>query len=470
MFNIPFMIFLKMYIDDQFNENMGYRWAMSKHDLLAVGLMIGSFDFIQPLITPYVRNHIRLQTACNFACGLLAAIFLGVTDLKFMKPATLFYFLGCAFNGLCNSMNTFEYFIREMTKDKTQQAKMIQHVAALQISAMLLCGVVCGFAWVLGKEIKHGFALLNLTVLGIGILGCVTLYFFFQRITPKKYHSEPLECKFHTIDAYWPKNITLILLCRFFVSMNYGTMRIVLIPILMEKCESIHKQFGFLVVFGMVTIGVLMTIAFLYIAYDPHHENKWVWFPHLHIIICTISPIFLVILMYVPHIAAMLSIGVFGIFFSTLIQAKLTIDRNIMSTDKVLPRGSDLSLILTGVGQVIACVIAPYLEQYFENNFGGKKIYALWMNVIILCLLQPTLIILTWMADSSSELEKYKDLQVEFEQPLLVTLYNSWREGHPMSEVGKTRLLCELVAVSRHDHTELSLESLLSKEDETLTL
>merc|ERR1712096_244320 len=76
-----------------------------------------------------------------------------------------------------------------------------------------------------------------------------------------------------------------------------------------------------------------------------------------------VGPIILICLTMVENVWFQYFMGVCGASLSFLMQVKLTIDRNLMSTDEILPKTSNLSLIVNGVATTISVTVAPFLRK-----------------------------------------------------------------------------------------------------------
>merc|ERR1711907_260367 len=122
------------------------------------------------------------------------------------------------------------------------------------------------------------------------------------------------------------------------ISFNFGIFRVVLIPILMDAAKPAFGE-AYATKVGSIplVVGIIGASLFVYLNRDQRHRKIYLWFPYLNIIIYFTAPLVLMVLIFCEEIYVNLIMASAGVFLSTLSQAKLTIDRNVMSTDEYLP-------------------------------------------------------------------------------------------------------------------------------------
>jgi len=444
MFNVPFFMFLPLWMENEFNARPEKWNAFNQETLLMMVLLLGSFDFIQPLITPYIKNHIRLQCKVCFVCGAIANfLFLcaSAKQLRDIVPPISTTILAAIFTGFCNCVHLYEYFIREMTSDKTKQSEIIENVAICQILGMILVIIICSASYDGGQRNDNGFACLNGVCFLFGLLGTAVLFYFIENLPPKPYYppDSPTPSMWKSSFQGIPEQVLVILAIRGFVSFNFGLVRVILPKHFQKVVLKIDKLKKYVsTVFGsMFMIAIIISMSFLYFTRDTYHRKKWIWFPYVQLFISGLAPFILICLAFTETFWLQYLLGMVGTGLSLLMQAKLTIDRNLMSTDEILPKTSNISLIANGVATAIAVSLAPHLQKMI-----GIK--ALLINAANLFLVFVALFSYHKKTSLKQELEKFRDVDVLFENKFLNHLFVMWATGEKMSQVGKTRLLEEI--------------------------
>jgi hypothetical protein len=457
MFNTPFFMFLPLWLKREYDPKSERQelWnGIPISHMEMTLLIIGSLDFLQPLITPYIRNHIRLQCKICFIAGVIANFLFMCASAKSISALAHplhFSILAAVFTGICNCVHLFEYFIREMTSDKKKQSEIIENLAICQIVGIIFVTAICSGTWDWGEQNSgQGFAFLNGMSLLFGIFGTVVLFYFFHCMPPKRFYPTTEESVFQNLLTGIPQQILVILGIRFFISFNFGLLRVVLSPYFEDQImkQSAIKTHSTKILGAMFVIAIMISMSFLYFSRDTFHRNKWLWFPYIQMAVAFSAPIVLICLALVEVFWFQYVMGIIGGSLSFLMQAKLTIDRNLMSTDEILPKTSNLSLIVNGLATTIAVTVAPHLRQ----EIGVKT---LLINAGNLFLVFVALLIYHYRTSLRRCLEPYRDIEVIFQNDFLKHLYLTWMTGGKISQVGKTRLLQEI----KKNEPEIEIEA-----------
>jgi hypothetical protein len=465
----------------------------------------GSVDFIAPMITPFIPLYIKEQHAVSMILGLISCILFIITDDGFFETTncSAFYFLlaGGICSSLANATHIIEMYIRFITPVKIKQTRILENLQVVFILSTIGVLILCTGAYELGNAYfdRKGLMLVGYLAFAVGIMDCFVIYWFFQivDVDPRKlFVSQPkldvnaeellnsdatttistsgttnvaeeaksLLEKFKKGSRYLSPTIFVVLIGRFLTSANQQVLKIVVVPYLQDSITSLGAV-------GLLIVGVILSLGYIYYTLDPLHRQPYFWWPYPQCICYLLGSGLLVLFALVEKknvfeyneegvlkgsckndeqeecgqgFGLVVQCGVVAIcfFLSFVVQAKLTIDRNVMTTDKTLQWTSSWSVILTGIGTMGASAIGPKLKEKLKR----KSLYIMGGAFLIMAIF-----IYIYSKLRAKNVKVKMDKHVEIRKRLFILQKNkflkstlrSYREGHPLSWVAKERILSE---------------------------
>jgi len=458
VFTAPIYIVVPIYLENEFHGKKGSflprpeRWGFDEYITTTIILTLASLDFIMPLITPYIYKYIKYQHFISNILAIVSTFCFILADMEHIGGCLWFMIVGGICNSFGNSFHIIEIYIRFISPLKSKQAEIIESNMIIFVVSTIIVIMMVNGLYMYGESTRKGMTFTSVMGSVFGIFAMTCQYFFYSYVDvdmsklKKQTIKKQTKINKNVVSNYWSPSITVILICRFFISFNQAILKLVILP-LMQSTDEGHGlelwKASTPVVFGIIT-----AVMYLYFTKDPFHDHPWFWYPFPEGISCFCVSILLFAFIFIgtsveTSYPRLMLLGIM-FFFGFVLQAKMTIDRNMMTNNFMVDKSASLSLICNGCGVLTATLIAAYLKMWFRER-------CMYINVIALFLVSVGIFSFFYRRSGwlTKELEKYtakflEDSANQWSEKLLKILLAKVEDKSPMSEVAKERLFSEL--------------------------
>jgi len=456
VFTAPIYIVVPIYLENEFHGKKGKfgprpeRWGFEEKITTMIILTLASLDFIMPLITPYIYKYIKYQHFVSNCLAILSTFCFMLADMEHIDGCLWFMIVGGICNSFGNSFHIIEIYIRFISPLKSKQSEIIETNMIIFVVSTIIVIIMVSGLYMYGESTRKGMTFTAVMGSVFGAFAMTCQYFFYSYVdvdmSKLKNKIAKKAKKKNVVTNYWSPSITVILICRFFISFNQAILKLVIIP-LMQSTDDGHGLEIWLASTPVV-FGIISAVMYLYFTKDPFHDHPWFWYPYPEGIACFCVSCLLCAFIIIgtsteTSFPRLIILGVM-FFFGFVLQAKMTIDRNVMTNNFMVDKSASLSLICNGSGVLTATIIAAHLK----SSFGVECMY---INVVALFLLSVGMFSFFHMRSGwlTKKLEKYgakfsENSTNQWSEKLLKILLAKVEEKTPMSEVAKERLFAEM--------------------------
>jgi hypothetical protein len=475
VFTAPIYIVVPIYLENEFHGKKGKfgprpeRWGFEEKITTMIILTLASLDFIMPLITPYIYKYIKYQHFVSNCLAILSTFCFMLADMEHIDGCLWFMIVGGICNSFGNSFHIIEIYIRFISPLKSKQSEIIETNMIIFVVSTIIVIIMVSGLYMYGESTRKGMTFTAVMGSVFGAFAMTCQYFFYSYVdvdmSKLKNKIAKKAKKKNVVTNYWSPSITVILICRFFISFNHTVLKLVILP-LMQSTDDGHGlalwQASVPVVFG-----IICAVFYLYYTKDTYHDHPLYWYPFPEGIGCLGASILLFVFIFIgtSNSTSIPRLCVLGVmfFFGFVLQAKLTIDRNTMTNNLVVDRSASYSLICNGTGVLIATLTTPNLKAWVGTPCMYVNVFALFGLALVVFIFFYSRS--SWL---TTKLEKYTakyyakskhENEQVWSEKLIQILLAKVEEKEAISEVAKERLFSEFKSeFSTSEVTEKSIE------------